>query len=97
MTRAPSLTTPRSGCLGMLGTALLTCLLLVPNGWLALTVIQSLRTVMPNLLESPKLVQVVVFVLPMLLLVIEWWLFDKVRDRWRARRGQDAATATRQP
>lgn len=91
------MTTPRSGCLGMLGTALLTCLLLVPNGWLALTVIQSLRTVMPNLLESPKLVQVVVFVLPMLLLVIEWWLFDKIRDHWRARRGQDAATATRQP
>lgn len=78
----------RSGCGGLLLTTLVTCLALVPNGWIAVVLVSSLRGVTPLLLESPKVAQVFVFVVPVLLIVIEWWVFDRLRDIWNERRSR---------
>lgn len=78
-------TPSRSGCLPLFATALVACLLLIPNGWAAVVLVNSYRAAAPERLENAKLVQAILFVLPFLLLLLEWWLFDRLRDFWAQR------------
>jgi hypothetical protein len=73
-------TPSRSGCLPLLITSIIACLLLIPNGWVAVVLVNSYRMAAPERLENAKLVQAILFVLPFLLLLLEWWLFDRLWD-----------------
>lgn len=89
----------RSGCLPLLVTAVVACLLLIPNGWVSVVLVNSYRAVAPEQFENPKLVQSILFVLPFLLLLLEWWLYDRVRDfcTERSSKASDRKTATGGP
>ena len=74
-----SLARRRSGVGHLFWTLLVSSLLLVPNGALALTLLQWLR-LFSEWFESPRIGQTLVFALPVALLFLEWWIFDRVGE-----------------
>lgn len=79
------------GCGFMLGNCLFACLLLILNG-VVVTVLQpwianffgSMSGSMPSVLNAAKITQIAVFGLPVLLVFVEWWLWDLLVDLIRA-------------
>jgi len=78
----------RFGCAGLLATTLVSCLLLGANGWVAHRLMIQLQNSTPDWIGRPKMAQVAVFVLPVIFLVVEWWIIDWFRDAWTWRRSQ---------
>jgi hypothetical protein len=72
----------RLGCGFLCVAALLTCVLLSINGLIVLNLYNSIEPTLPDEWRSDprRLVQAVVFITPLLLLVIEWWVCDVTID-----------------
>ncbi|MEM6978717.1 MAG: hypothetical protein AAF539_03550 [Planctomycetota bacterium] len=71
------------GCLTTLGSALISCVLLVINGALVLATITASTAAGAVWLEQINVAQFLLFTLPVALLVIEWMMIDYVRQFWR--------------
>jgi hypothetical protein len=88
MTKPSVPRTGRDGCGFALGTIVFTCLLLVLNGILIQAIYHGLYPGgPPSSLQKLKAVQLFLFIGPVLLLFVEWTLFDfGVRRMLLARR-----------
>ena len=71
-----------AGCAIGIGSALFTCLLLYLNGSLVLAVVSALKQPEGNWLDDERVVQCVLFTVPVILVVIEWMMIDYVRTRF---------------
>jgi hypothetical protein len=70
------------GCGFLIATCVFTCLMLIVNGVVVTTLFQwSFPDGPPQSLQKIKLVQIVLFVGPVLLLFVEWTLLDFVLRR----------------
>ncbi|WP_153557626.1 hypothetical protein [Roseimaritima sediminicola] len=66
------------GCLYVLGLAAVTGVLLYVNGAMSLAVLRALSQSGPQWLRDPRAVQFLLFAMPVLLLVLQWMVFDLV-------------------
>ena len=83
-TEPPVRSTIAPGCVFALASALVTCLLLFVNGSLALAFLKALAKSGSGWAHDPRLMQFVLLFLPVILVVIEWAIFDYVRRKvWR--------------
>ena len=85
----------RLGCGYLLMATLLTCVLLAINGLIVINVVSAVMPALPRTWRQPRLIQTLMFLLPLALLVLEWWVCDVALDwlrptRWRAGRRTDA-------
>ena len=80
---------PRIGCGFLIVSAILSCVLLGING---LIVMNLMNAVLPTLpapwRQQPRFGQALVFVGPLVLLLIEWWICDVTID-WLRPVGRD--------
>ncbi|MFM7845726.1 MAG: hypothetical protein ACKOU6_03565 [Planctomycetota bacterium] len=86
--RSPHRRLPNHGCLGMLVLGVITCgLILINSVWIT-ECFPLVVTRLPFLIGYPKLQQSLLFVLPVIISLAQWWLIDLIQDRRRAARGQ---------
>lgn len=71
------------GCLFVIASTLLTCLLLFINGGLVQAAYAVLAPTGPALMGNPRVSQFVLFTVPVLLVVVEWVMIDFVIGRLR--------------
>ena len=71
-----------AGCAIGIGSALMTCFLLYLNGSLVLAVISALSAGENDLLQDKRIAQCLLFLVPVILVVIEWMMIDSVRTRF---------------
>lgn len=71
------------GCGFIVVTCLVTCLLMIVNGGLVAASYGWLSSVGPSLLRHPRFAQACLFVLPVLLLFVQWWVIDRLLDLFR--------------
>lgn len=71
------------GCLFVVASTLLTCLLLFFNGGLVQAAYAMIAPSGPALMQNPRVSQFVLFLGPVLLVVIEWVMIDFVIGRLR--------------
>ena len=69
------------GCLLGVGSALLTCVLLFINGSLVMALLTALSGSGPQWTKNPEFSQFMLFLLPVILVVIQWKSLDYVRSR----------------
>ncbi len=74
-----------AGCLLTLLSAGLTCLLLLINGSLVMAALDSIPSTAPNWVKKPEFIQFMLFLVPVLLVVVQWMLIDYVRAKFRQR------------
>ena len=72
----PQATGTASGCLYLLGLALVACTLLFINGGMVLAVFRGLADSLPDQFSNQRMVQFVLFVAPVVLLVLQWMAWD---------------------
>ena len=72
-----------AGCLLMMVSALVTCLMLLVNGSLVMAVLDSIPNSAPSWARKPEFVQFMLFSVPVLLVVVQWIMIDYVRNRLR--------------
>jgi hypothetical protein len=75
--------TPRTrlGCGFLCVSALLTCVLLAINGLIVMNLVNAVLPMLPaEWRQHTRLGQAAVFVGPLLLLLIEWWICDVTID-----------------
>jgi hypothetical protein len=70
----------RMGCGGIVGSTIFSCLLLILNASLVIAVGQVLQAVGPSWIRTDRALQGIYYAGPLVMLVIEWWLFDRVAD-----------------
>jgi hypothetical protein len=71
----------RIGCGFLIVSAVLTCVLLGINGLIVMNLVNAiLPTFAPEWRYQNRVSQAIVFVGPLLLLVIEWWICDVTID-----------------
>jgi hypothetical protein len=91
MERPATQPTPKArlGCGFLLVSGLLTCVLLSINGLIVTNVLQASWPGLPDTLRDQRMAQALVFLVPVLLLFIEWWICDVALDWLRPQqRGQ---------
>ncbi|WP_164102995.1 hypothetical protein [Candidatus Laterigemmans baculatus] len=71
------------GCLFVIASTALTCLLLFINGGLVQAAYAMLAPTGPDFLSEPRVTQFVMFVGPVLLVVVEWVMIDYLLARLR--------------
>lgn len=71
-----------AGCAIGIGSALFTCFLLYLNGSLVLAVISALSQADETWQKNEQVVQCVLFLVPIILVVIEWMIIDYIRTRF---------------
>jgi hypothetical protein len=77
----------RVGCGFLIVAALLTCVLLGINGLIVMNLVNAVQPTLPmDWRHHTRVGQAVVFVGPLLLLVIEWWICDVTIDWLRPMR-----------
>ena len=89
MKRSRRRSRPRDGCGFLLATCLFTCIFLVINGAIVVSFYNWFAPRGPQLLSHPKIAQAFLFIGPVVLIVVEWWLADFLVERltgWRAKR-----------
>ncbi|HBJ37270.1 MAG TPA: hypothetical protein DDZ51_21445 [Planctomycetaceae bacterium] len=74
-----------SGCLLILASALLSCVLLFLNGGLTMALINAVGERGYNWLNDDRITQFLVLVGPVLLLVIQWTMIDYLRTHLQRR------------
>ena len=74
-----------AGCAIGIGSALFTCFLLYLNGSLVLAVISALSQADETWQKNEQVVQCVLFIVPIILVVIEWMMIDYIRTRFLRR------------
>jgi len=78
---APSPPRTRIGCGFLLVSALLTCVLLGINGLIMMNLVNAVMPTLPaEWRHQTRVGQAVVFVGPLLLLLVEWWICDVTID-----------------
>ena len=87
MKSAESLPAPRTrlGCGYLLFTVVISCVLLTINGLIVTNAYYTIAVSMPPGSIHPRLGQTIVFLGPVFLLFIEWWVFDVTTDWLRPR------------
>jgi hypothetical protein len=80
--RSDELGVATAGCAIGMGSALFTCVLLYLNGSFVLAVISALNRAGDNWLKDEKVAQCVLFLVPVILVVIEWMMIDYIRTRF---------------
>lgn len=68
------------GCGGLLGTTIISCLLLIVNATLIVGIGQVLQAIGPTWMRSDRALQFVYYVGPLVMLVTQWWIFDRASD-----------------
>ena len=78
----PKPTTPRTrlGCGFLCVSAILTCVLLAINGLIVMNLVNAVVPTLPQEWREPRIAQAAVFLGPLLLLLIEWWVCDVTID-----------------
>ena len=76
---APSPKT-RLGCGFLCVSAVLTCIMLAINGLIVMNLVTAVLPTRPEHWRESRLPQAAVFVGPLLLLLIEWWISDVAID-----------------
>ena len=76
----------RDGCGFLILTCVFTCVLLVLNSALLTKFYSPLAQLGPDFLLHPRVKQIMMFVGPVALVFIEWWLVDLVVDLLTPRR-----------
>ena len=71
------------GCLLSIGSALITCLMLFINGSMVLAFLAAFSRVGPEWTRNPQFSQFMLFLMPVLLVVVQWIMIDYVRSRFR--------------
>jgi hypothetical protein len=72
----------------LFATGLFACLLLLFNGAVTAALYNNFLAIGPRAMENSKVEQFVLFVGPITLLFIEWWIADFAIDRWRVFRSR---------
>ena len=73
----------RDGCGFLIGTSVFTCLFLIINGVVLTTLYQWLYPGgPPDSTQEAKVVQILLFIGPVLLLFVEWSVIDLLVQRW---------------
>jgi hypothetical protein len=76
----PASSKPRVGCGFLFVSAALTCVLLAINGLIVMNLINAILPTLPDEWQQPRIAQAAVFLGPLVLLVIEWWVCDVALD-----------------
>jgi hypothetical protein len=76
----------RLGCGFLFVSVLLTCVLLAINGLIVTNVYYASRPGLPDALQDMRVAQAVIFLGPVLLLLVEWWICDVALDWIRPQR-----------
>ena len=71
------------GCLPVIGSALITCLMLFINGSMVLAFLTVLSRFQSIWTRDLRFAQFLLLLVPVLLAVIEWMMIDYVRSRFR--------------
>ena len=79
----------RAGCL-------LTCVLLAINGLIVMNLVNAVLPTLPGEFRDHRVAQAAVFLGPLVLLVIEWWVCDVAID-WLRPIGQGAGAGSQEP
>lgn len=61
-------------------SAILTCVLLAINGLIVMNLVNAILPTLPEQWNATRASQAAVFVGPLILLLIEWWVCDVVID-----------------
>lgn len=69
------------GCGFLLVTCLVTCCFLAINSTLVQILFGWLSPLGPEFFRRPRMAQLIMFTAPVLLVVVEWWLADRIVDR----------------
>lgn len=86
----------RIGCGFLVVSALLTCVLLAINGLIVMNMVNAIMPSLPDEWKQPRVAQAVVFLGPLGLLVVEWWICDVALDWLRPIREAAGKTEGRQ-
>jgi hypothetical protein len=70
----------RLGCGFLCVSALLTCILLAINGLIVMNLVNAFMPMMGNDPRNQRAAQAIVFLGPLVLLMIEWWVCDVAID-----------------
>lgn len=76
----------RLGCGYLLMATLLTCVLLAINGLIVINLVSAVMPALPRDWRQPRLIQSLMFLMPLALLVLEWWVCDVTLDWLRPTR-----------
>jgi hypothetical protein len=71
----------RDGCGFLLASCIVTCCFLVINALLVHTCYYWMAPLAPPVVRTAKVAQFIMFVGPVLLVIVEWWIFDWFVDR----------------
>jgi hypothetical protein len=74
------------GCGFLLVSVVLTCVLLGINGLIVSNLFYASQAGLPEELKQPRVAQAVVFLGPVVLLFVEWWVCDVALDWLRPQR-----------
>jgi hypothetical protein len=78
----------RLGCGYLLMATLLTCVLLAINGLIVINLVNAVMPALPRTWRQPRLMQALMFLTPLALLVLEWWVCDVTLDWLRPTRAR---------
>lgn len=76
----------RIGCGFLIVSALLTCVFLAINGLIVMNLVNAVMPSLPDEWKQARVAQAIVFLGPLALLVIEWWVCDVALDWLRPSR-----------
>jgi len=76
----------RLGCGFLVVSAVLTCILLGINGLIVMNVVTAVMPLFSESTHRPRIAQAAVFLGPVVLLFIEWWICDVTLDWLRPQR-----------
>jgi hypothetical protein len=77
---APPKPQSRLGCGFLLVSTMLTCILLGINGLIVMNVVTAVMPLLSEAMQNRRIAQAIVFLGPVLLLFIEWWVCDVALD-----------------
>ncbi len=78
--RRPNRKTRRDGCGFVVLTCFFSCFFLILNSVLLRELYPRLAQTGPTILRNPRAIQAVMFIGPVALMFLEWWLVDLVVD-----------------
>ncbi len=70
------------------GSAILSCLMLFINGSLVMAVLTAFAVSGPSWATKPEFSQFMLFLIPVVLVVVQWMMIDYVRSRFQQRSSQ---------
>ncbi|MCH5378164.1 MAG: hypothetical protein JJ992_29765 [Planctomycetes bacterium] len=78
--KARKIRSRRDGCGFLTLTCLFTCFFLILNSAVVSRFYPQFSALWPSLLRQPRVVQMMMFVAPVVLIFFEWWLVDLAAD-----------------